>query len=162
MPLIIPPNFSPYADILSFLESPYSSQFSSPQLVYQNRLEAPISRPKQAANNQVRPSSLIASSDSLDTDLLDAFNYLDENIKLGVIEDKLASETTVNKAFLHKNLLFVQISNQTPISAPKQTPVLTLMILTLMILTLITKILCNTPVATSILIVVIVVMLQRN
>lgn len=100
MSSIIPPSSLPYADILSFLESLYSSQLFSPQLPYQNRLEAPTNRPKQSANDQVRPSSLIALSDSLDTNLLEAFNYLDENIQLSGVENELALKAAVNEAFL--------------------------------------------------------------
>lgn len=69
-------------------------------------MKTPTSRPKQSANNQVGPSSLIALSDSLDTNLLEAFNYLDKDIELGGMENKLTSEAAVNEIFLQKNLSF--------------------------------------------------------
>lgn len=104
MPLTVPSSSPTCADVSSSLESLRSSQLSLPQLPYRNRLEAPTNRPKKPTNDQIRPSSPIALYDSLDTNLLEAFNHLDEDIKLSRVKDKLASEGAVNKAFLQENL----------------------------------------------------------
>ncbi len=104
MLLTVPPSFPLYADVLSFSESPHSSLLPSPQLLYQNQLDAPTSRPIQRVNHQVRLSFSIALFDSLNIDLLKAFNNFDGDIEFNEVNEELSSKVAVIEAFLRIDL----------------------------------------------------------
>lgn len=88
------------ANVLSSSENPCSSLLPSTQLSYRNWLDTLTNRPIQYANHQIRPNFPIASFNSLETDLLEAFNNLDEDIEWSEINNELTSEAAINKAFL--------------------------------------------------------------
>lgn len=103
MPSTAPPSSPPVLSMaLSSGGSPKSGHLSTPQLPYRN-IEKLSETPGRRLDHWVRPSSPIAPSESLNTDLLAAFDHSDEDIDFGQVDDELASEAAANQAFFEEN-----------------------------------------------------------
>lgn len=63
-------------------------------------------RPNQIINYPFRPNLLIVLFESLDTDMLTAFDILDKGIDFSTVNDELVLEVTANKAFFKENISF--------------------------------------------------------
>lgn len=105
------PSFLFYIDILSSLKSPYNSQLSLSHSLYWNRSKAPTSRSIPLANNQVWLSFWITLSDSLNTNMLEAFNNLDKDIEFSEVDVNWLQKLQSIKHSYRKTYFFYFDSN---------------------------------------------------
>lgn len=102
-----PPSSPPSVDVLSSLESLFTSQLSSPQLPYRNIEHLSIPQQIHLSNHPgsslIRPSSPLAPPDDF-PDSFPTLEEIEEEGQFDIDEEESVGEAAANRAFLDKNL----------------------------------------------------------